>query len=89
MEYGKKFIEHMNRYNLKPISFLEELSTPRLLAYFKKHRKLRHVGMCDGDCGEPMSSIFDLDLDSKKYFDNCIEYVDAIKSILDKREHVK
>jgi len=88
MEYGKKFIEHMDRYTLKPISFLEGLSTPRLLTYFKKHRKLRYVGMCDCGCGEPMSSIVDLDLDSKKYFDNCIEYVDAIKSILDKREHV-
>ena len=59
----------------------EKLQTPRLLTYYKKYRKIKHYGVC-GCCFEI--------LDERDVEPNRIanEYMDAIKSILDKRENV-
>ena len=80
MEYGKKFNELMSQQNLKSISFLETLPTPRLLEYYKKHRVLSYVGLCGCGWGEPMSAVVDVDDKTKQYFDDCLSYINAIKS---------
>lgn len=43
------FFEHMknNSVNLLSIEECKKLPTPRLLAYYKKHRHLRHFGCCE------------------------------------------
>ena len=60
----------------------EKLPTPRLLAYYKKHRWLENYGRCDC-CGEF------LDEDDAKQNKVTQTYHSAIQNILNTREHVK
>ena len=60
---------------------LDKLPTPRLLAYYKKHRWLDHAGM--GEFGE-----FDEDDDYKKNGIG-LSYRNQIKKILDTRRNVE
>ena len=60
----------------------EKLPTPRLLAYYKKHRWLGGVGQCDC-CGELLTK------EDQEINDVANAYRDAIKVILDRREHVE
>lgn len=57
---------------------LEKLSTPRLLAYFKKHRHSEYSEVI-----EP--GLID---DEEKHAKN-VEYFDGIRAILNKRGHVE
>lgn len=79
-EYADEEFRRM-RPNALTWEQLEKLPTPRLLAYYKKYRGWRWFGVC-GCCGE----ILDTDDVHHNFVAN--EYLDGIKSILDKREHV-
>jgi hypothetical protein len=57
---------------------LNNLTTPRLLALYKKHRKTKH-------------SIIDHSFEGEPYLKEeveILEYMDRVKSILDERENV-
>ena len=60
----------------------EKLPTPRLLTYYKKYRWLGRIGQC-GCCGECLTQE---DEDANQVAN---KYRAAIKTILDKREHVE
>lgn len=59
----------------------EKLTAKRLLAYYRKHRKLRHIGVCDC-CGEIIGQ------DNVALNDIANQYLDGVKGILDTKEHV-
>ena len=64
------------------IEACKKLSTPRLLAYYKKKRGMRYIGMCDCGCNS-------IPEENEERNRQANEYMDAIKEILDKREHVE
>lgn len=72
---------------LKSIEFLKKLPTPRLLAYYKKHKGLLHssTGMCDCGCGEYLSDIYDLTPEEKQYYNERKKYIKDIKTIINTR----
>lgn len=69
------------KYNALSMEQLKKLPTPRLLSYYKKYRYLGWFYQC-GCCGEMLTK--------KDALLNGIanEYLDAIKVLLDTREHV-
>ena len=74
------------KYNALTTDQLEKLSTPRLLAYYKKYRHLRYWNIrwcCEWHC-EDMSNARDKALTAVGE-----EYIDSIKALLDSREHVE
>jgi hypothetical protein len=74
------------KYNALSLEQLKKLSTPRILAYYKKYRHLRHWNVqwcCEFHC-EDMSDARDRARTAVG-----IEYVDSIKALLDEREHVE
>jgi len=93
----------MTNTNNKSKEQLEKLTTKRLLAYYKAERrrmirfKNNHTCEC---CGQTDWELTCLDKNwrdqpkdyvimlSKQYYDK-LAYLDIIKTILDKREHVK
>ena len=73
------------KYNALSLEECEKLSTPRLLAYYKKYRHLVYWNVrwcCEYHC-EDMSTDED-----KAKTEVAKKYMDAIKAILDSREHV-
>ena len=64
---------------MKSLSELEKLSTPRLLAYYKKYRHLRNENSFYYYDEKDEADVKRKEI--KNYFGN-------IKAILDKREHV-
>ena len=77
----EKVREIVNRKVLD-IPELEKLPTPRLLAYMKSIRSLEHFGRCGCCSGEIVNS--------DDIYRNEIghEYVNAIRTILNTREHI-
>ena len=69
------------KYNALSLEQVEKLSTARILAYYKKYRKLRSVGRCEC-CGEILYRSDEIRNRGAN------EYMDGIKAILDSREHV-
>ena len=67
--------------NALTLEEIERLPTPRILAYRKKYRWLSSIGRC-GCCGE---ILYKSDVERNRV---AVEYMDAIKAILDTREHV-
>ncbi len=66
----------IQEFNLLSLEQCEKLPTHRLLAYYKSRRYLRDVGgEYYGDWDEPLNK-------------EANEYMDAIKKILDSREHI-
>lgn len=65
------------------IEEFKELPTPRKLAYFKKHRGIRHGGICSC-CNERHGT----DEEIARYEED-EKYIDTLKNILDKCEHVE
>lgn len=89
MKFGKKFEHYLKINNSISVEDAEKLPTPRLLVYFKKHRGIQHMGKCDCGCGESFTEIYDLDEATSEYYMDCEKYIDALKAILDKREHIE
>ena len=87
--YGAKFEEFFKAHRLKRIQDLNRLPTPRLLAYFKKHRTIQHIGMCGCGCGESKTYLYDLNEDEKCLYHDAVKYVEQIKELLSGREHVE
>lgn len=67
---------------LLPLSKCELLTAPRLLAYYKKHRWFRWRWVCDC-CGEAISESDRMNTSVAN------KYLDAVKKILDTKEHVE
>jgi hypothetical protein len=84
----------MTNTNNKTEKQLEKLSTKRLLSYYKAERKRlykfkgSHTCECCGMTDWEMKTNDYTKMLSKQYYDKLI-YLDMIKSVLDKREHVK
>ena len=84
----------MRTITKKSFKLLNKLTTKRLLAYYKAERKRMMIFLsdhtCDCGCGE-----IDWDLNTdmykqeKKHADEWDVYLGVIKSVLEKREHVK
>ena len=74
----------MYKYNqLIPLEVLEKLPTKRLLAYYKSRRK-RVLGSCE--FGWECYGYIDLRDDEVEPW---LKHIDDVKSMLDKREHIK
>jgi hypothetical protein len=74
------------KHNALSLEQLEKLSTKRIMAYYKKYRHLRHWNVswcCEFHC-EDMSNGRD-----RARTAVAEAYVDAIKALLDTREHVE
>lgn len=64
------------------IEEFKKLPTPRKLAYYKKHRGMRHGGICTC-CNERHGT----EAEIRKYEED-EKYIDELKKILDQCEHV-
>jgi len=83
MNCGELFQIKLDSENLLTIEAADKLPTHRLLAYFKKYRTIRYIGICSC-CGER----YPHNEEQKEYYSDCESYVDQLKSLLDAREHV-
>jgi len=88
MMYGKLFMTIFKSRNLLTNEQMKKLNTKRLLAYFKKHRRIQYYGMCGCGCQESLGNVYDLNPSEKKFHEDCISYVNKIRLILNSREHV-
>lgn len=81
--------------NIKTEKQLEQLSTKRLFAYYKaeRHRKIRHIASCTCECcGEASWDLYpneEAEKKHKKLIQDREDYLNLIKSVLDRREHIK
>ena len=69
--------------NMLSLLECEKLPTPRLLKYYKTYRGWRNVGMCD--CGCDCGYIYPEYAEAHGVMN---EYLDAMRLILNSREHV-
>ena len=73
----EEFITHCKFLSVDKI---KSLSTPRLLTYFKKHRKMDYGNVCFCGCGEK---------NKDTEYDLFVErYIDSIRNELNTREHI-
>ncbi len=78
-----KFEKESERNNWLSIEQLSKLTTKRLLAYYKKHRRVRWFGMCSC-CGEKNP----INKEEKLFFEDLEQYANNIQKLLNTREHV-
>lgn len=68
---------------------LKKMPTGRLLNHYRKERRGRYLGRCGCGCEEYLWDIYPDAYQAEKIAHNeIVEYLDTIKSILNKREHV-
>ncbi len=76
---------------MKTLKELETINTKNLLKYYQAERK-RFYGagfFCDCGCEGYVWEAVDNQEDVKKRHDDWIKYLDLIKSVLSKREHIE
>ncbi len=69
--------------NLLTIDKFKELPTKRALVYFKKYRKIEHLGTCSC-CGEK----YPHDSATREFYNDCVLYVNQMRVHLNTLEHV-
>ena len=86
----RKFESLEEKYDLKPLSFLEKLPTKRLLNCYRiERKKFDTKGFFCSCCNEPMWDIHTGYTWFKKEYEEWSNRLEAIKAILAKREHVE
>lgn len=80
----------MDESKLKPIDFLKNLNTKRLLAYYKARRGEAYVNTRCECCGEFMWDLYQVEYaEQKELFNVYKNHLSKVKSLLDSREHVE
>lgn len=74
----------------KTLEELEKLNTERLLNLYKKERSRFYASgyWCTCGCGGLLWDIYDKDKEMEDQYITHVEYLDAMKRILNTREHI-
>lgn len=75
----------------RPTEYLDNLSTKRLLNYYRAERKRFYTYgyWCDCGCDDFIWNVRPSSIHIKKKYDEHLKYLDKLKTLLDTREHIE